>query len=89
MTLKELKEKVKDEVDIDVTTTSIFYVLRGMHYSVTRLVTNPLQRKIPRVIDAREIYARKFGSISTNYDCKNIIYVDKTGFNVNMRRIGD
>jgi len=87
LTLKELKVKVDEELNINVSLSTINRCIAGFHYSVKAIVKVPERRNCDSTLDQRVIYSRLFSVLlcDENIPDKYIIFIDEVGFSVSTR----
>ena len=79
ITLKELKRKCIEELDIDVSKSTIANCIQGFNYSFKQLRMQPARRNDEKSLDERHSYGIKFLNLQAQY-ADNIVFIDETGF---------
>jgi len=85
ITLESMKKKLKETYDISVCTTTIHNYVGLFSYSLKRISVLPVKRNDLAAINKRYTYAQMFLDILSEFDEKNIIFVDEVGFHISMR----
>jgi len=84
LTLRELKFKINEEYQINVSQTTISKYIKGFHFSVKRLHLIAQASTKPALEISRREYSSWF--LQRHNDRRNLIFIDETGFQVVMRR---
>lgn len=85
ITLKQLKEKVKDEFKITASISTIDRVIGQFHYTLKALVKVPERRNCETTIRKRKVYSEMFRELETTVPHESIIFLDEVGFSVVTR----
>jgi transposase len=87
VTLKEMKEKVKMEMNVKISTSTIDNYLRDFHYTLKRTSLIPIKRNDPETIEKRFAYAQEFMQMygDEKMEQKQFVFIDESGFNISMR----
>ena len=84
LTLKEIKERIKKEMDIDVSESTVSRLLSGLHYSLKKVSLQPTERNSEQTIEKRKVYAEMFTNLLPLRE--RFVFIDESGFSVSMGR---
>ena len=85
LTLNQLRAKVADMYNIQVSNSCIDRVLRNFHYTIKKVDTIPNARNRSSKIEQRFKYSICFRDFEQEIPIENFIFVDEVGFSVSTR----
>ena len=85
LTLNQLRAKVADVYNIQVSNSCIDGVLRNFHYAIKKVDTIPDARNRSSTIKQRFEYSIRFRDLEQEIPVENFIFVDEVGFSVSTR----
>jgi transposase len=85
LTLRQLKTRCLDQLQVSVSETTINRCLYAFHYSVKRVHLLPVRRNIEETIEQRAIYADMFLQLLSTTEDRKILFLDEVGFSVSLR----
>jgi len=85
ITLRGVCDKLQREHSISVSQQTVSKALTHIGFTVKLIRATPLSRNCPSTIQARREYSQRFLA-DAPVDCRDVIWVDKTGFNLHLRR---
>jgi hypothetical protein len=83
--LKALSEKMRKSLGITLSVKTMSKTLTKIGFTFKLLLTFPISRNSPETISLRKEYALKFLA-EAPIDRRKIVWIDETGFNINLRR---
>ena len=84
-TLDELKTKVQQEFNIEVSTSLINRCLREFYYTLKNALHVPASRNTNSTIEKRYEYALSYRQLEEDYPSENFVFLDEVGFKVETR----
>lgn len=85
ITLKSLRNLLKDRFGVEFAISTIHNNLKRLDYSFKLLCPVPQKRNDPDTLASRKDYARNFLKIEEDYPDTNIFFLDEVGFSLSMR----
>lgn len=85
-TLKQLKQDVLNIRGTTLSLSTIDRAIRGLHFSLKRLVLSPVARNSPVNIETRYNYAFEFSNLQNVYSDEEFYFIDEVGFSLATRR---
>jgi len=85
LTLNAIKQKFLNQLNIDVSKSSIDRAICSFNYTMKRVHLIPERRNCPEIILKRLNYANTFVEILASTDDSKIFFIDEVGFNISMR----
>ena len=85
LSLNSIKNKVMDELSINISKSTIHRILDCFHYSLKKIHIIPERRNAIENIEVRKQYAIQFSALPATYSEEQIIFIDEVGFNVSLR----
>ncbi|XP_015782284.1 uncharacterized protein LOC107360179 [Tetranychus urticae] len=83
LTLKDLVNKIRVELNKNVSQATVDRAIKGFHYSVKRVSLVPERRNDATTIEKRYDYARQF--ISIQHQREKIFFIDEFGIQIHSR----
>ncbi|ORD96291.1 hypothetical protein HERIO_1774 [Hepatospora eriocheir] len=78
--LKDLRIKVIETYEIDVSISTIDRCLRQFHYTLKRITLVPERRNSQSTIEARADYECQYRTLEADNEDKNFVFLDEVGF---------
>ena len=85
MTLQAITARCMNELNVEVSITTVERYLREFHYSLKRIHALPQRRNDEVAIESRAEYARNFLQLVSTVDQNRFVFIDEVGFCVSMR----
>ena len=86
--LKDIRAKLIEVHDLEVSISKIDRCLREFHYTVKKTTLVPARRNFESTIEERVSYAINFQSFQESVPDKSLIFIDEVGFSVSTRPKG-
>lgn len=85
LSLRLIRNKMKDNFNISVSIPTIFRYIDAFHYSLKRISLIPTRRNCRETILARRAYAMRYIGLPVAFSQSEIIFIDEVGFKVSTR----
>lgn len=82
LTLKVIKQKLSESLNISCSVTTVENALKELHYSFKRVELVPVARNSENNVNSREIYCERF----LRLDESNVVFIDEFGVSCSTRQ---
>ncbi len=85
LTLDQLVTKVREDISIEVSKSTIDRCLKNFHHTLKTGIVVPGKRNFEETIQKRYNYASSFNEQLLTFDDSRFIFIDKVGFSISLR----
>ena len=85
LTLKEICDKLRTELNVVVSISTVNRAICEFHYSLKQLSVAPERRNTPDALEIRLRYSESFRTIEDGVGSENFVFIDEVGFKIETR----